>query len=239
MKQLNISKWHHKILNAPVYFLEITGFTREQDLVSEYIGRREIESQSVNQIIKEKVSDCSARVKTGISDIIENDLQNAVAILSRQMIVLAATYIEAILSEFLASIFQNKPERMYDFLVLGDSEKGKGNVALREILAATTKEELIEHLSNRAVNQAITGKFTKIISRIKKVSSCEIDESLGEVIGLRNKIVHEAIEPIISEDEVVPVFSNIENMLFKIGKSALENGIEVDDELGLLEEDRF
>ena len=54
--------------------------------------------------------------------------------------------------------------------------------------------ELIEHLSNRAVNQAITGKFTKIISRIKKVSSCEIDESLGEVIELRNKIVHEHLK---------------------------------------------
>lgn len=208
-------------------------------LVSEYIGRREIENHSGNQIIKEKVSDSSAAVKKVFNELIEKDLQNAVTILSRQMIVLAATYIEVILSEFIVSVFQNNPERMYDFLVLGDSEKGKGNVALKEILAATSKEELIGHLANRAVNQAITGKFTKIISRIKIISSCEIDESLGEVIELRNKIVHESIEPVINEDEVVSIFSNIENMLFKIGKSALENGIEVEDELGLLEEDRF
>ena len=77
MKQLNISKWHHKILHAPVYFLEIAGFTKEQDLVAEYIDRREIETHSGNQVTKEKVSDSSDAFKKVFVELVEKDLQKS------------------------------------------------------------------------------------------------------------------------------------------------------------------
>ncbi len=230
----DITKWQYKILNTPVYFLEIYGFVKEKDLVSEYIDRREIETVKSEKIIAKKVRDLPDSDKAPFIDYIGGDLEIAVKILSRQMIVLAATYIEGIISEFLILIFSKYPERMYEYIGQDISHKGKGKVSLREIIYASSKEELIYTLSERAALQATSGKFSIVRKRIEIISNCDLDENLGSIIELRNKIVHEAVEPEISEDEVIDTYKNLEKMLYEIGKKSLENGIEIKDDLELL-----
>jgi len=174
-----------------------------------------------------KASELPYKERSFYEYFLKGDLERAVKILSRQMVVLAATYIEGIIYEFLLLIFSKHPDRMYDYIGQNISKKGKGKVALHEIIHATSKEDLIYKLAERASRQVTFGKFSIYKRRIKKISKCDLSEDIGEIIDLRNKIVHETEEPDISVDEVLDTFQILEKMLYEIGKKAKENGIEI------------
>ena len=62
-----------------------------------------------------------------------NLIHEANQIYQKQMVVLIASYIEAIILDFLNCIFVAHPARIYDYLI--DDEKGaKGKIDLKEIL---------------------------------------------------------------------------------------------------------
>jgi hypothetical protein len=233
LRVFDFSKWHEKIMYTPLALLEISKYVKEKDLVAEYINRKKDPSGSDSL----KISEMPYKEQSFYQDFVKSDLQSAVKILSRQMVVLAATYIEGILYEFLLLFFSKHPEKMHDYIRQDISKKGSGKVTLHEIIHATSKEDLIYKLAERASLQATFGKFSVYIKKIETISKCNLSEDIGEIIDLRNKLVHETKEPEISVEDVFVYYDNLEKMIIEIGKTALENEIEVKGDLDLLKKE--
>jgi hypothetical protein len=112
-------------------------------------------------------------------DEITMNLNLAKKIHDRQMIVVASTYIELILKDFLTAIFGTFPERMHNYL--DEDNVHKGLVNLRLIIKATSLFDLIHELSEQASSNASKGRFNsqlnnfnKIVTEYKMPKACKI-----------------------------------------------------------------
>lgn len=81
-----------------------------------------------------------------------DNIERAIDIYRRQMIVLAVTYTEGIILDFMESLFVAFPIRMYDYLDSDSEQNLKGKVDLKDILSADTKDDLVTILSRRAAS---------------------------------------------------------------------------------------
>ena len=120
---------------------------------------------------------------------------------SRQFLVILVTVLENAISEFIQCLFYYYPDRMYDFIVEdSDDTIKKGKVSVKDIIDASSKDELIYTLAKRATVVAMRGDFDSITKRLQKLTKNVISSKLlGKVNALveqRNKIVHEIPEDI-------------------------------------------
>jgi hypothetical protein len=147
----------------------------------------------------------------------QKDVQRAVEIHMRQMIVLVVTYVEGIILEFMECLFTKHPARMYAYLFPRQERGLRGKVDLKDILGAESKEALVASLTRRAASIATQGSFQATVNSLEKVSKSELDASLlgdiASLVGQRNRIVHEASSEEVGEERVRQGFRTAVNLL--------------------------
>ena len=74
---------------------------------------------------------------------IRSDVKKATSFYNGQRVVLASTYFELILRDFLMAAFTRQPDRMYDFIQTGGDQVQRGTVSLREIVKADSLPQLL------------------------------------------------------------------------------------------------
>jgi uncharacterized protein YutE (UPF0331/DUF86 family) len=146
------------------------------------------------------------------------------------MVILIASFIEAIILDFFQCYFINKPLCAYDY-VYDDRDNLRGKIDLKDILSASTKEEFITDVAQRAAKVAIRGKFKTTLSNLEKITKMtlptEISEALLSMVELRNKIVHELMDVAIPDNEINQDFGRVVQLIFELAAIAQRNGIEI------------
>jgi hypothetical protein len=163
------------------------------------------------------------------------NLQEAASIYQRQMIVVAGTYIELILKDFLRAVFCAHPQRMHDFLDDGTGQKG--TVSLRLITRAPSLPDLLEDLAERAASNALRGRFKSQLGNLAKiVTEAQVPSNLQELLSIverRNRIVHEASQEKVNPDEIRLIFDSCSNLLLQLADSATKCGVPLDQKEGV------
>ena len=161
-----------------------------------------------------------------------NSIRDANQIYRKQMIVLIASYAEAIILDFLQCIFTAHPARAYDY-INEDEKELKGKVDLKEILEADTKDALIKSLSIKAANIATRAKFRTSLSNLEKISrqklNTKISGDLQLIVERRNLLVHELSDIDITNQQVKDGFECLSDLISHLGVIAQENGIHVNN----------
>lgn len=161
------------------------------------------------------------------------DIASSNKVYLRQMIILAVTYLERIIVEFLQCLFISHPSRMYEFLAPKQEKNSRGKVDLNEIVAAESKEALVTSLATRAASIATQGKFRTTINNIERLAKTELDTtlvcSIESLVEQRNRIVHEASSEEVTTGQVSSAFDTVINFLHTLGEIAVENQISCHD----------
>lgn len=222
MTAFNIGKWRLQILQDLLAFLSLQALVEDNETLVNHTVKRIEENQIPwpPAFIDE--------MKTHNPQ----EIAKANLVLSRQMIVLLVTYLEMIINDFFISLFSTHPERMYSYLTPKDADNShKGKVDLKEILLASSKEEIIQSLVERAASNATQGKFNAIIKTIEREAKVTIEPAtvseLISLVELRNCIVHEASVENVTVLQVKTSAELIKNYLDLLGNIAENNGIAV------------
>jgi hypothetical protein len=223
MFSFDIGKWVLKLLNTSNSYFDLLEFVNDKDAFKSHTEKRTIYSSSINseEIIEINIKDSEYKkyfiheIKTAIEHSMEN--------YSNQMIVILATYIETMHSEFFYSIFTKNNKLIYDYITEHE------HVKLNLIFDSKDKDEIIDKLINIAKKNIINGSLKKINERIFKITKYKIDINLIEsiqtnILDKRNLIVHESTLLIISEEELHKYFNLIEKYLIELGKACKRNG---------------
>lgn len=152
------------------------------------------------------------------------DMNLATYHLMKYVLIISVTYVEAMLVEFVQAVFYTNPDRMFNYLNVGDQKNLTGYVPLKSVLAAKSLPELVNGLAEKAAKNAISGKTSQIIKRVSEIVKVDPDEfepvleGLEIMFDLRNRLIHEAHEPALA----VPYVSDTLTKVFRL-REILEN----------------
>ena len=204
------------------YFLSLIDLLNDKDAINVHVGK----------ILKRSDEDIKQIVKIHK----EINFFQIPFVQSRQFLVILVTVLENAISEFTQCLFYYYPDRMYDFIVEDSDEMiKKGKVSLKDIIDASSKDELIYSLAKRATVVAMQGDFDSITKRLQKLTKNAISSNLlGKVNALveqRNKIVHEIPEDIeqfvISTKDADHAFKIVINFIDHLALLAIRMNIQV------------
>jgi transcriptional regulator with PAS, ATPase and Fis domain len=158
---------------------------------------------------------------------IRENIYSAAATHRRQTLVVAVTYLELIIEEFLRAIFVAEPNRMYEYL--NQSAEQKGKVDLKEVLAAESKESLLQSLALRSAKVAAQGKFKATMRNIRQITGQGIHPTLVEkldgLITRRNELVHETHDLEVDWREASDALSAVWDLARWLGAIAETAGV--------------
>jgi len=174
---------------------------------------------------------------------LRGEINIAYKVYLRQMVVIAASYIELILKDFFTSLYTSKPRSMNQ--VLQPYGEKRAYVSLNEILESESKKELVQHLVDRAARRKVSNDLDKILKQLISDCGLELDRPFVEdVCSLkekRNRIVHEETDEEISVDQVYDYFRLIQYLLYVLAKVSEQKKVPCLDDTGFLRdfEDRL
>lgn len=167
---------------------------------------------------------------------LQGEMSIAKNVYLRQMIVLAATYVELILTDFFRCVYIAQPQRMND--VLPPHGKSSATVSLMEIIQSGSKEEMLANLADRAARHKGDGEPDKILRQL--TMDCHIKlhlplvDDLKSLKELRNRIVHDDTEEAITFEDVHSRFGMILYLLYVLAQSTEAIGVACWDDTGFL-----
>lgn len=153
----------------------------------------------------------------------------------RQMIVLAATYVELIVTDFFRCVFIAQPQRMNQVL---PPDGNSAMVPLTEVIQADSKDQLLANLANRAARLKGDRQPDKLVKRL--TTDCHIKlhlplvDDLKSLTELRNRIVHEDSDEKITLEEVHSRFGMILYLLYVLAQATEAHGVACWDDTGFL-----
>jgi hypothetical protein len=188
------------------------------------------EDGSMAQMSDDEFEQTPHTVSLSQDDITAN-LQQAEQFYNRQMVVVVATYIELILKDFLQVGFCKFPERMHHYL--DDGNGYKGLVSLKLVTKAASLPGLISDLSEQAASNALKGRFKAQLNNLARIIpeqeiSQRLQGQLIDIVEKRNRIVHEASQEQISEDNVREVLDTCFELLTSLADIAVKCNISLD-----------
>lgn len=146
-------------------------------------------------------------------------VRTAFATYRRQTVVVAATYKEIIIEDFLLAAFSAKPASMYEYVNQATDQKGK--VDLKDVLEAGSKEALLYLLASRSAKQLGQASTTVLVKSVKRITGHPLDpalvERLEQLTLLRNRLVHEAVEFEIQKDEAKEALMTVACLAKQLG----------------------
>jgi len=189
-------------------------------------------TQELNLMLQRKIQEAPDALREGYLE----GIRDAHNVYKRQMIVLIATYIENILIDFMECTFTAHPSRMYEYLNDGIERHLKGKVDLKEILESGSIETLVERLASRSASIATGGKFCTALNNLERITKSKLESKLTKdlltLVELRNRIVHEASQDIVTYEQVRDGFEHITALLKALGNIATSSDIPIHDPAG-------
>lgn len=217
----DVSGWCLTLIDAVDDYRTLCQLSRDAPVVDAHLGSRKLivaDSQGIRRV---SVSDAEGGAIWRESH--RASIELAVERYSRQMVVLARTYLETLLKEFLLVRFVGEPMLMHDYLA-DDNGNGAGMVRLAELVRSTSKESLLELLASRATSKAVKGKFKAVATRLKKLTGHDIPNDLVSRISdwteLRNRIVHNGDRIDVGDERVEEIFADVQEFVLFLGRTA-------------------
>jgi hypothetical protein len=139
MKSLvfDVSGWYLTLVEAIEDYRILCQLSRDASVVDAHLGSRKLIVADSQEIRRVSVSEAEGGLFWRESH--RASIELAVERYSRQMVVLARTYLETILKDFLLVLFVEHPKRMHAYLA-DDNGNGAGTVKLVELVDAESKE---------------------------------------------------------------------------------------------------
>jgi len=237
--EFDFGKWKGKLLFEPARYEFLHLYVSDEKALvahaKDYKITKVLESGNTFQ---KKLSEESEAYKDILINEVKEGINEALEVLGRQMVVVAASYLEGMINEFFQSLFLSHPERMYDFL-RWHPDSPKGWLPLKLILESDDKDELLVKVASQASDAASSGNIKEILKRMEKLGCQSLDKSLsGKVIGLlstRNKIVHEQFEPSLTKEKVKAAFELADQFLMTCANILNDNGAAIHDPTGYIQ----
>jgi uncharacterized protein YutE (UPF0331/DUF86 family) len=224
------SKWYTEILSLHGVYLEVNSFLASPDARNKHIETRPV--FVINDDNEEAIS-------LAMRNHIVKNLEEAEKFYNRQMVVIAVTYIELILKDFLTVIFRSFPDRMYDFLYAWQDKKG--SVSLKDITKVNSLIDLLNNLSEQAASNALKGRFETGLDNLTKITKKKIPHDLRSelirIVNRRNSIVHQDIKEEVNRSEVRGILESCLSLMQFLTEVAGNNNILLDEDAKRLEEE--
>ena len=164
---------------------------------------------------------------------IESTVERGEQFHNRQMVVVASTYIELILRDYLTVLFNHFPLRMYGYLYAQDKEKLGGFVPLKEVVQFDSLNDLLKNLSEQATANALKGRFTAQVNNLERITGekipSDLKRKLTRLIEVRNRIVHETSPEEISEAQVKAVLDSCHELINFLALASSKESIPLDE----------
>lgn len=227
--RFDFAKWFAKLLFPPQEFRAISRYVLDHEAIRAHLRGQNVVSSGP----EESFADLPPALRDRFAAHLGADLDASVATLGRQLIVLAATYTEAFLHEFVLVVFAVYPERMQRFLTPPTDQSRDLAGIIKIVLQSPSKDEILGQLRELAAKTVCRGKIRQALKKVVEVTNCECDDNL--VAGLetlhqlRNRIVHDAHEPAVEEAGVRTAFAVADTFLLWIRSAAHSNDIDVVD----------
>ncbi len=238
-RNFDYAKWNAKLIFEPSRYEFIHYYVSDENSLLSHANNYKLKSlDESGEVYEKKVSEESEQFRTIIVNHVSKGVSEALNTLSRQMVVVAASYAEGIVEEFFQSLFNKHPYRMHDYLSW-KSGSPKGWIPIKIVLDSDDKEQVINDAIRIACDSATSGDIGSISKRIEKLSKNELNiglkEKLIELFELRNKIVHERYEPDLGKSQVIAIFEITDELLYTLSVILLKNQVPVHDPTGYLE----
>lgn len=149
------------------------------------------------------------------------------------MVVLAVTYCEAFIAEYLQALFLTHPQRMREVLCRDPGVGPDERKLLSTVLKSSSKDDILLQLANDAAAIAGRGPIRKVLHRTAKLPKAsqylDLERALVELHRLRNKILYDGEASQVDENGVKQAFLVVGECLSWLHDLALANRIEVFD----------
>jgi gamma-glutamyl:cysteine ligase YbdK (ATP-grasp superfamily) len=146
------------------------------------------------------------------------------------MIVVAASYFEAIVNDFFRQMFIEHPQQMHS-AIRPDSDTAKGMIPLRDIVDADSKEMLLDRLAESCSAWLSGLPIQKIVKRLRELSASifnsKLEERLARLLSHRHRIVHENDKNVVKAEDVLSAFESIEQCANSLAQIAFEQKVDV------------
>lgn len=228
-KPFRAGQWLAKIVTSLGSYRIIHNFITSKESLEAFLSFQRVMKGSEQGLIVSEDVDTIKMFHESIS----NDIENASNFYNAQMVVLASTYNELVLKDFLIVFFNHFPERMYEFLFAQDKQESKGAVSLKEITKVDSIFDLINNLAEQATANILKGRFTAQLNNITKIIKLEVSSDLkGKLNGLierRNRIVHEASKEDVNENDVEASLDACSSLIKYLAEVSDQNNIGLDE----------
>lgn len=235
MDGFDIGKWVMKLLNTSSSYSTLLDFINDEKAFEEHTNNKNVYTTSpeTGKLIVDK----NSQIKEYFNQEIKNDIEQSIDIYSNQILVILATYIETIHSEFFHTLFSKNNNLMYDYI--SQNQEHNGYVKINLLFESNSKSEIIDKLINTAKNNVVNGSLKKINDRIFKMTKYQIDSTLintiqSDIFDKRNLIVHEAESNKITKENIKNYFQLTENYLFELGHACKKIGAPYHDQANWL-----
>lgn len=219
INEFDIGKWVVKLLNTSQSYFRLLDFIYDEEAFELHTNNRIIYSGTKNnfEIIQMREMD-DLVTKRYLTDGLREDLEHAIDNYSNQIIVILATYLETIHSEFFQSLFSKNNKFIYNYA--SDSIEHRGYIKMDLILDSQSKDDMMDKLIKNAKKNILNGSLKKINEKIFKITKYQIEKKLiddiqNKIVDRRNDIVHEAKASMIKSEEISILFDLIEKYLFE------------------------
>ncbi|WP_157655190.1 hypothetical protein [Burkholderia ubonensis] len=231
MKYFEHEKWHYEILEAQVTLRRLRYYAADQTALRHHFEHdwniTGIESDG--RLIQERPSESQYGEKFFAS--LTNDVDTAIANLTRQSVVLIASVVEAALADAFRVVFHNRPAVMKAL----DGFTATAN--LDDLLNAADVDALRHLVIERAVSWAAAGKLDSIVGRFNSATGQSVNSKIltdfRAVLEQRNRIIHEHRKAELTIDQIDSMFEAGMAILEEFGRVLYKARLPVSDPMFL------
>jgi hypothetical protein len=228
-KTFKVGWWLAEILQSLGSYRTIHQFITSPEALHAYLDTVEVMTGSEQGV---QVTDDAESIKRW-HGMLSQDVRKAGSSYGNQMIVLASTYLELILKDFLTAAFTRHPDKMYDFIQTGGDQVQRGAVSLKEIVKADSLPQLLGTLADRATDRIVRGPFPAQLKHLSKLVQrdvpAELKDRLTALVARRNRVVHEASDESVGEADVEAALDTCLDTVRFLAEVAAANSIPLDE----------
>jgi RiboL-PSP-HEPN len=220
--------WYQEILVSLNFYQIVHAFLTDKEALKKHLDSLQVITAS-----DEGVTYRGLETAPEFASHIESTVERGEQFHNRQMVVVASTYIELILRDYLIVLFNHFPLRMYEYLYAQDKDELGGFVSLKEVVQVDSLNDLLKNLSEQATANALKGRFTAQVNNLERITSEKIPDDLKRkltrLIEMRNRIVHETSPEEISEAQVKGVLDSCHELINFLAWESNKESIPLDE----------
>jgi hypothetical protein len=220
--------WYMEIILTLNFYQVVHAFLTDKEAL-----KKHLDSWQVIEGSDEGVKYHRVETVPDFASHIESTVERGEQFYNKQMVVIAGTYIELILKDYLIVLFSHFPLRMYEYLYAQDKEEHRGFVSLKEIVQVKELNDLLKNLSEQATANALKGRFGAQINNLEKITKEKIPADLKlrltSLVERRNRIVHEASSEEVKEEDVKGVLDTCLELISSLALASSKNSIPLDE----------